>query len=102
MNNRLRVVIAGLVVGVVVGLVANRFVHPAEIQPDFRSSVLNSSEEEVRARFGEPLLCVDQTDGKRALAYPAVRVGNEVKPVVLYLSEDRVVSVTSRGVEIPH
>ncbi len=100
MNNRLRVVIAGLVFGVVVGLVANRVVHPAEPQPDFRASVLDSSEEEVRARFGEPLLCVDQQDGRRALAYPAVRVGSEVKPVVVYLSEDRAVSVTSEGIEL--
>ncbi len=101
MSNRLRVVIAGLVIGVVVGLFANRFVHPAEPQPDFRSSVLNASEDEVRQRLGEPLLCVDQGDGKRALAYGAVNVGREVKPVVVYLSEDRAVSVTSRGVELP-
>ncbi len=100
--NRLRVVIAGLVLGIVVGLVANRFVHPAESQPDFRSSVLNSSEEDIRSRLGEPLLCVDQDDGRRALAYPACHVNGTVKPVVVYFSDDQAVSVTSEGIELSH
>ncbi len=98
--NRLHLSILAAVLLVVAGVFTHRVVRPAEPQPDFRQSVLDSSEEEVRARFGEPILCVDQRDGRRALAFPAVRVGGEVKPVVVYLAEDRVVSVTSRGTEL--
>ncbi len=100
MNNRTRLLILAATALIVAGVAVLHATQPAEITPDFRTSLLNSSEEEVRCRLGEPTLCVDQ-DGKRALAYEAVRVGREVKPVVVYLSEDRAVSVTSEGVELP-
>ncbi len=100
--NRLRYLIVACVVLIVCAIFASRVVRPSEIQPDFRASLLNSSEEEVRCRLGEPILCVDQGDGRKALAYPACHVNGSVKPVVVYFSEDRAVSVTSRGVELPH